>query len=294
MGTILIVDDEPMSRDILQICLEKAGYLTHSVASIEQAWNALSLAPEGFDTVLLDRIMPGEDGIEMLRRMKKNQKLMRIPVILQTSLSSDADIVDGLRSGAFYYLIKPFSVQKLMAIVDTAVADCHHYRELRQKITKTADIFASLSRAEFSFRTPADAINIASLLANVHSDPDRLVLGLSELMINAVEHGNLGINYSKKTELLRTGCLPQEIEYRLSQPEYAVRSAQVHFVRANGEISFLITDQGQGFDWIQYLQITPERAFHSHGRGIAMAKIVSFDRVEYLGCGNQVRAIIRE
>lgn len=292
MGAIFVVDDDPISRDILLTCLQKAGYQTHAADSVEGAWRDLLLRPEAFDAVLLDRVMPGGDGIEVLRRMKKHPQLMRTPVILQTSLSSHADILEGLRSGAFYYLNKPFSVETLMAIVDAAVADCRHYRELRMKVNRAAGTFAYLSKAEFAFRTPEEAMNIAISLANVYHDPDRLVLGLSELMINAVEHGNLGINYGKKTELLQSGGLLDEIEYRLNHPNYAGKSARLNFERRATEISFLIVDQGNGFDWTQYLEITPERALHSHGRGIAMAKMVSFDHVEYQGCGNQVLATL--
>jgi DNA-binding response OmpR family regulator len=277
---------------MLQACLQKAGYATRDAGSVEEAWQELQLHPEDFDAVLLDRIMPGGDGIEVLRRMKKHPQLMRTPVIMQTSLTSQADILEGLRSGAFYYLNKPFSVETLMAIVDTAVNDCRHYRELRLMVKRCAGTFAYLSKAEFSFRTPEEATGIATMLANVHHDPERLVLGLTELMINAIEHGNLGINYSQKTRLLQTGNLIQEIEHRLADPHYSGRIARLNFERDDKEISFLIADQGKGFDWAPYLEITPERALHSHGRGIAMAKMVSFDHVEYIGCGNQVLATV--
>lgn len=292
MGAVFVVDDDPFNRKILQACLQKAGYSTRDAESVEEAWQELQTHPEDFDAVLLDRIMPGGDGIEVLRRMKKHQQLMRIPVILQTSLTSQEDILEGLKSGAFYYLSKPFSVETLMAIVDTAVADCRHYRELRLMVKRCAGTFAYLHKAEFCFRTPDEAMGIATMLANVYHDPDRLVLGLTELMINAVEHGNLGINYSQKTHLLQSGRLAQEIDRRLADPYYSGRIARLNFERSDQEISFLIVDQGKGFDWPQYLEITPERALHYHGRGIAMAKMVSFDHVEYRGCGNQVLATV--
>jgi len=62
--------------------------------------------------------------------------------------------------------------------------------------------------------------------------------------------------------------------------------------RYDGEIEFIIQDQGDGFDWQNYLDISPERAFDSHGRGIAMACMYSFDKVEYHGNGNMVSAIV--
>ncbi|MGI9213801.1 MAG: response regulator [Methylococcaceae bacterium] len=288
MGAIFVVDDDPLIQEILLVSLQKAGYPTRLAKTVKEAWQVLSSQPDLFDAVLLDRLMPDGDGIDVLRRMKKHPALMRTPVIMQTGLTSQVEVLEGLKSGAFYYLSKPFSVATLMAIVDAAVADCRHYRELRQKVKRAAGTLAYLSQAEFRFRTPGEATDIASLLANVYHDPDRLVLGLSELMINAVEHGNLCIDFAQKTELLKTGSLAGEIQTRLTHPGYADRFACIHFERGSDAIRFQICDEGEGFDWEQFLEITPERALHSHGRGIAMAKSLSFDQVEYQGSGNRV------
>lgn len=60
------------------------------------------------------------------------------------------------------------------------------------------------------------------------------------------------------------------------------------YLRLENEILLTIKDEGYGFNWRDYMEISPERATHSHGRGIALAKMMSFDRLEYLGCGNEV------
>jgi anti-sigma regulatory factor (Ser/Thr protein kinase) len=119
------------------------------------------------------------------------------------------------------------------------------------------------------------------------------VLGLSELMINAVEHGNLGIGYAQKSALIDQGRLADEIRERLARPEFAGRRAELEVSRDENEVRFLIRDQGAGFDWQGYLEMSPDRAFDTHGRGIAMSRIISFDRLEYRGCGNEVLAAVR-
>jgi len=63
--------------------------------------------------------------------------------------------------------------------------------------------------------------------------------------------------------------------------------------RGKGELTFVIRDQGAGFDWQGYLEMSPERAFDTHGRGIAMSRMISFDNLEYRGRGNEVKAVIR-
>ena len=73
----------------------------------------LDAEPKRFDAILLDRMMPDMDGIEILRRVKSRPEMMEVPVIMQTGMSGDGDILDGLRAGAYYYLTKPFSADTL-------------------------------------------------------------------------------------------------------------------------------------------------------------------------------------
>ena len=65
------------------------------------------------------------------------------------------------------------------------------------------------------------------------------------------------------------------------------------FNRYEDELVYTITDQGEGFDWEDYLEMKPERVFDSHGRGIATANIISFDQLNFLGNGSQVEARIK-
>jgi anti-sigma regulatory factor (Ser/Thr protein kinase) len=120
---------------------------------------------------------------------------------------------------------------------------------------------------------------------------ERLAIGLIELFLNAVEHGNLGIGYKEKSVLNLNGTWDVEIERRMALPENASKVVEVEFQRVQKEIRFRIRDQGQGFDWESYLQFSPERAFDSHGRGIALARNLSFSRLEYQGSGNEVIAV---
>ena len=88
------------------------------------------------------------------------------------------------------------------------------------------------------------------------------------------------------------GVWEEEVTRRLQLPEYRERVATASFERANGEIRFTVTDQGEGFAWQEYLEIDPKRAFDPNGRGIAMARQLSFSKLEYQGCGNKVQATV--
>ena len=112
-------------------------------------------------------------------------------------------------------------------------------------------------------------------------------------MHNAVEHGNLQISYDEKTELQETEEWETEITRRLSLPDFAHKQATIRLHRSAEAIEFIITDQGLGFDWKRYLDMSPDLAFASHGRGIALARALSFDTLEYRGVGNEVVCTVK-
>ncbi|HFE48026.1 MAG TPA: ATP-binding protein, partial [Chromatiaceae bacterium] len=149
-------------------------------------------------------------------------------------------------------------------------------------------LFGMMRRASFQIRTVDESRDLATMLANACPDPNRSVVGLLELLLNAVEHGNLGITYAEKSRLREQGTWEQEIERRLRTPGYAERWVDVGFTRDDNAVEIHIKDQGEGFEWEKYLDFDPERAFDSHGRGIAMSRMMSFDEMAYQGRGNEV------
>jgi hypothetical protein len=128
-------------------------------------------------------------------------------------------------------------------------------------------------------------MGLGALLAKACPDPDRVVMGLSELLVNAIEHGNLEIGYEEKSRLLESQGWQAEVDRRLSLPEYTGRIAVVELERSSDAVVFKIHDQGRGFEPGPYLEIDPARVFDAHGRGIAMAKLLSFDELRYKNGG---------
>jgi DNA-binding response OmpR family regulator len=290
---VLVVDDEPIGREMMAENLTYEGYLVVEADSGEAAWDLIDAEPARFHVILLDRLMPDMDGIDVLRRMKARPETMHLPVIMQTGMTADSEVLEGLKAGAYYYLTKPFAADTLLAIVAAAARDYYSRQALAEEVKRQGNVLSCLAEARFIFRTPQEARDLATLLANTAPDPGRIVLGLSELMLNAIEHGNLDIGYDRKTALIENGSLEQEIERLLNSAEFSNRHAEVRVRRSDGELSFRIRDQGAGFNWQGYLEMSPERAFDTHGRGIAMARMLSFERVEYAAQGNEVEAVIR-
>jgi DNA-binding response OmpR family regulator len=288
---VLVVDDEPLNVDILTEVLGDAGYETVTAVDGVKAWDLLVAEPERFDAVLLDRMMPNMNGMELLERIKDTPALRLIPVIMETARAAKEDVLDGLKAGAWYYLCKPFDDQTLLAVVKTATRDCRRYREVVKDAAGSARTLKAMTQGKFKFRTFEEGRDLASLLSNTVDNGDRLAIGLIELFLNAVEHGNLGIGYARKSELNQNGTWADEVARRLALPQSAEKRVDVIFERKDHELHFHVRDEGDGFDWRSYLQFNPERAFDTHGRGIALARTLAFDRLIYQGRGNEVLAI---
>ncbi len=109
-GRILVVDDEPRQRDILQMILESEGYLTSAAGNGRQALEAAT--EEACDVVLTDLKMPDMSGIQLLEALLKSQP--NACVVLMTAHGSIDSAVEAMRRGAFDYLTKPFNRDALL------------------------------------------------------------------------------------------------------------------------------------------------------------------------------------
>ena len=156
-----------------------------------------------------------------------------------------------------------------------------------------AQTMSLLQHGRFELRTLAEARNLAELLAYAFPDPARAQLGVTELLVNGVEHGNLNVSYEEKSALLKRGTLADELERRLALPEHQRKRVRVVVDRTERELELLIMDDGSGFDWEPYLADDGDRTDVSHGRGIGLSRSISFDRMEYRGSGNHVVAATR-
>jgi CheY-like chemotaxis protein len=290
---VLVVDDHAIDRKLLTHHLMPEGYLIESASDGQEAWEILSADPDRFDVVLLDRSMPRMTGLELLVKIKSDERLRPLPVIMQTALSKREEMLEGIRAGAYYYLTKPYDVEMLRSVVRTAIEDYRGYRELQAEVRKGTDTIKLMRQAVFSFQTVDQANDLGMLLASTCPNPMSTVVGLTELLVNAVEHGNLGITYEDKSRLSNAVEWTREVERRLALPENAGKHAVLYFERTETEIRFRILDEGPGFDWKRYLHVDPQRAFDTHGRGIAMANRLSFSQLEYCGTGNEVIGTIQ-
>ncbi len=287
---LLLVDDEPFNLELLSELLQDAGYDTVQAEDGETAWQILQQEGETFSAVLLDKMMPGISGFELLCRMKAPSKLAFVPAIMQTAVGAAASVQEGLSSGAFYYLTKPFSRDMLLAVVAAAAVHWDRHQHFKELANQQAGALRHMNSASFCFRNLLEAQHVTALLARASPEPEKVATGLFELIVNAIEHGNLEVSYEDKTRLQSQDRWESELEKRLADPMLGQRRVWVDMAREAGSLRFTIRDEGQGFDWQNFQDSAPDALLSSHGRGILIARRLSFDEGAYQGCGNVVVA----
>ena len=112
MANILLADDDGHIREVVRFALEQAGHSVVDVADGASAWTRFEAG--GFDALILDVVMPGEDGLALCRRVRARS---RVPILFLSSRDDEIDRVLGLELGGDDYITKPFSVRELVSRV---------------------------------------------------------------------------------------------------------------------------------------------------------------------------------
>ena len=175
--TILVIEDEKDILELIRFNLERDGYKVVSADSVEAAGKLLSRQIPS--VVLLDLMLPGENGYDFCRRLRSDERLHHLPVIMVTARDEDADIVAGLEVGADDYITKPFSPRVLLARVRAV---------LRRRAVEPEDSADRIVRG---------AIEIDRTHHSVRIDGQPLTLTLSEFRILELLLRRPGVVFSR-------------------------------------------------------------------------------------------------
>jgi two-component system phosphate regulon response regulator PhoB len=151
---ILIVDDDEDTRELIAYNLVKEGYLTKGVSTGEQAVEEARNHPS--DLIILDLMLPGIDGLEVCRILKRNDITADIPIIILTAKGGEADVVTGLELGADDYVTKPFSPRVLLARIRAVLrrkgADVSWDDDSNEKVIRIQDLTIDAGKHEARFK----------------------------------------------------------------------------------------------------------------------------------------------
>lgn len=133
---IWCVEDDASIRDIEVYALRSTGFEACGFSDGAAFWQALQ-TEEQPELVVLDVMLPGVDGMELLRRMRASAALRRIPVVMATAKGAEYDKIQGLDLGADYYLAKPFGVMELVSRVKAVLRRC---RPVQQQVLRCSGL----------------------------------------------------------------------------------------------------------------------------------------------------------
>ena len=157
---IFVVEDEEDILDLIRHNLAKEGFAVSTATDGQEAVKAMLRRPP--DLVLLDLMLPGLDGLEVCRRLKKEPKTAAIPVLMVTAKDDESDVVTGLELGADDYIVKPFRMKELVARVRTALR-----RQRPAALDKEAPVRAGILQNPGRFDALMQVMHIARHLERI-------------------------------------------------------------------------------------------------------------------------------
>lgn len=291
-STILVFEENPVWRELLRLYLEPFFYKVIVVSDGNEVLNILLNSSETVDLVILDDDNKVGLGREILRKIKASNILSYLPVVMIADCANQVRFQECLCAGAYYFIAKPFSAVKLQSLVASAINQFYLNQQMHNQMSAMRENFQAIEQVTFNFRTREQAQSICVFISEFAGLSMCQEMGLLELMLNAVEHGNLSIGYHSKAKFLQENRLEDEINLRLTMPQYANNVAILEFRRTGRSLIFTISDEGQGFDWRPYLDLHPGSISEIHGRGIALANKLVFSNINYWANGNVVEATI--
>ena len=172
---IFCVEDDISSRELMIYTLKSAGFDAKGFPESTDFWKALET--ETPELIMLDIMLPGEDGIEILKKLRKKTKTAEIPVIMATAKGTEFDKVTGLDTGADDYLVKPFGMMEMIS---------HIKAVLRRTAPKTSKNVLSTGKLSLSLDEHA-----------VFADGEKVVLTFKEFELLKIFMENPGRVFSR-------------------------------------------------------------------------------------------------
>jgi anti-sigma regulatory factor (Ser/Thr protein kinase) len=301
MGLVLIINSDPRVRRNVKEAFEMRSLSGYSVKMISREERALeSLNYDLPEVVVINCTDPNLDYRSIIAEARKDAWIHSFGIIGLYNSGSQKE--EGIA--------EDFRDLNLLVMLDHSRVISHLVKSVSIIVENRQLIFQRELASHLSYRTSGSfsiendplavpiyaGIAATNLVQQGYIDPDQkyyLQLALSELLINAIEHGNCSISYEEKSREMANGkTVVDMILERCEDPEIAARRVKFEWESEPNHSTFTIQDDGQGFD-VEHVrgQVEEQERLHPHGRGIAMAEGLC-ERLEYNETGNQVTMTI--
>jgi len=281
---ILTIENDFISRNYLCELFSLYGYETLSARNAADGLDIfLSEKP---DLVFCSVMLPGMTGLEFLNHIRSIGS--QTPIVMLATQSSERIAIQSFRMGANDFLKKPVQDNQIIPIVE-------QFQKLntpKNEPERFGDVLEG--KVVYTFDTIMDApyYIVRRLISEINTDffdeggMVNIELGLTELITNAIEHGNLNITFDEKTVASENNTFNELMESRIEDERYQGRRVTVTYEYNDEQCRWTIADEGDGFDVNQVPDPTKSENLESlHGRGIYFTRLF-FDSLEYLGKGN--------
>ncbi|WP_027389083.1 ATP-binding protein [Chrysiogenes arsenatis] len=283
--SVLYIRDSDWNHDAqaLNCSLEQAGYVVHSVTYAEGYDSFLSNMQ---DIVVLEMHLSEEQGWDIVRKIHKTAP--QAPVVILSHQGSETRLLTAIECGVSQFFPSPIEQKKLVDALNSLAEGVMHsfatslaLRTLHQE----RKVFWLNNTVE----SATGALNTIIPTLNVHCSPKvacEIRMAVFEILLNAIEHGNLGIGYQEKLDSIGSDTYHDLL--RAKQQENIAKRVYFEYIFDDNQFTFIIEDSGHGFD----LKSVPnprdtENLLNFSGRGILMA-FFYMDSVQYNEKGNRV------
>ncbi|MDD2943584.1 MAG: ATP-binding protein [bacterium] len=286
---ILLIDTNVNDALALKKCLEARNT---AVIISHDAGEALKLfVTRQPDIVFIAIDLAQMNGIETIRAILNDRPKTLVAAVANSK--DQSDIIGCMEAGARAFLLKPLEDVDVTATLNRFIGLLHR----QENKTLALEDLQSLSTS-LSLQTSSSAIIPAiSLICSVISpylrerEIKRIQLALHEILRNSYEHGNLGLSFTEKRDLMMQGLLEDHLKPLAEKAQAEGKTIDIVFSIAHGEFTCRVSDQGPGFDWSQASRNAEQNKvanlYELHGRGLILIKSV-FDKVKFNKKGNQI------
>jgi FixJ family two-component response regulator/anti-sigma regulatory factor (Ser/Thr protein kinase) len=293
----MVIDDDQAVLHMVRDALVHHGMAVHPFSEGRLAMKLLE-EPRGpqLDLVISDINMDGMDGFDVIHRVKSINP--SLPVVLMTGQASLEYAIRAMRMGAANLFQKPLTLRELVNSVFHLVG---LHRELRMAEAGLRGLVHETRR--FCFRSneldiPSTVMHLTDRLVPLGfastTNVDVIAMAYHEALVNALEHGNLEMDSSLKSDLFSVkDSYSTLLQERRQDPEYATRPIEVFLEATPERYEVVITDGGKGFDARKVSRVSDETLARQCGRGLAMIHMV-MDEVSHNEKGNQIRLVLKK
>ncbi len=285
-GSILIIDD---NVDLLEYLKDFFMIYNYEVILAESGNEGIEKFREfSPDIVISDIRLPDKSGNIVVKEIKEIDK--EVPIIVITGYSDHNLILSAMKNGAVELLKKPFKPKDLKYLVSKIET---LFRKIKVKLSSS---FVQWEKRQLRLFNDIHLISSVTdfIFANVDylfGEVSFLKIGLQEILINAIEHGNLKISYEEKQQLLSTGDYPNILREKAALPEHIGKYVDIKVFSTPDYLKIIVQDQGDGFDLSEIPDPeNPENFLKEFGKGIMMT-LNAYDEVIYNEKGNRVTLV---